>query len=209
MQTVLLHIMAEFEFRNWNLLLWWNEHVLKGLAPVCVPSVYLAHHHSNHYSKPLYNLKASRLFGRNSTKVLATLFLLSYAKILDAVFTALSFTFLDYPDGRQVVWLYDGNINYFRGKHIALFILAVIFILAFLIPYTIIVLSIQCLKKKSQYRLLGWVDSLKPLLDAYTGQYKDRYCSWTGLLLLVHFILFYFMHLIHWVMLPLIFSSLE
>ena len=156
-----------------------------------------------------YNLKASRLFGRNSTKVLATLFLLSYAKILDAVFTALSFTFLDYPAGRQVVWLYDGNINYFRGKHIALFILAVIFILAFLIPYTIIVLSIQCLKKKSQYRLLGWVDSLKPLLDAYTGQYKDRYRFWTGLLLLVRFILFYFMHLIHWVMLPLTFSSLE
>ena len=53
-----------------------------------------------------YNLKASRLFGRNSTKILATLFLLSYAKILDAVFTALSFTFLDYPDGRQVVWQY-------------------------------------------------------------------------------------------------------
>ena len=62
-------------------------------------------------------------------------------------------------------------------------------------------LSIQCLKKKSQYRLLGWVESLKPLLDAYTGQYKDRYRFWTGLLLLVRFILFYFMHLIHWVML--------
>ena len=137
-----------------------------------------------------YNTKASRLFGRNSTKVLATLFLLSYAKILNAVFTALSFTFLDYSDDRQIVWLPDGNINYLRGKHIALFILAVIFALAFLVPYTVIVLSIQCLQKRSWYRPLGWVRRLKPLLDAYTGPYKDRYRFWTGLLLLVRFILF-------------------
>jgi len=139
-----------------------------------------------------YNSRASRLFGRNSPKVLATLFLLSYAKILDAVFTAFSFTFLEYPDHRQVVWLYDGNISYFKGKHIVLFILAVIFSLAFLIPYTIIVLSIQCLQKRSWYRILGWVRRLKPLLDAYTGPYKDRYRFWTGLLLLVRFILFLF-----------------
>ena len=30
---------------------------------------------------------------------------------------------------------------------------------------------------------------MKPLLDAYTGPYKDNYRFWTGLLLLVRFIL--------------------
>ena len=135
-----------------------------------------------------YNARASRLFGRNAPKVLATLFLLSYTKILDAVFTAFSFTFLDYPNDRQVVWLYDGNVEYFRGKHIPLVIVATLFVLAFLVPYTIIILCIQCLQKRSWYGLLGWVRRLKPLLDAYTGPYKE-YRFWTGLLLLVRFIL--------------------
>ena len=134
-----------------------------------------------------YSPRAARLFGRNAPKVLATLFLLSYTKILDAVFTAFSFTFLD--NGRQVVWLYDGNVEYFRGKHIPLVILATLFMLAFLVPYTLIVLCIQCLQRRSWYGLLGWVRRLKPLLDAYTGPYKDKYRFWTGLLLLVRFIL--------------------
>ena len=134
-----------------------------------------------------YSLRASYVFGRNAPKVLATLFLLSYTKILDAVFTAFSFTFLD--NGRQVVWLYDGNIEYFRGKHIPLVVLAMFFVFAFLVPYTIIVLCIQCLQKRSWYRPLGWVRRLKPLLDAYTGPYKDKYRFWTGLLLLVRFFL--------------------
>ena len=134
-----------------------------------------------------YNSRAARLFGRNAPKVLATLFLLSYTKILDAVFTAFSFTFLD--NGRQVVWLYDGNVEYFRGRHIPLVVLATLFVLAFLVPYTLIVLCIQCLQRRSWYGLLGWVRRLKPLLDAYTGPYKDKYRFWTGLLLLVRFIL--------------------
>jgi len=34
------------------------------------------------------------------------------------------------------------------------------------------------------------VQRLKPLLDAYTGPYKDKYRFWTGLLLLVRAVLF-------------------
>ena len=131
-----------------------------------------------------YSIRASKIFGRNSPKVLATLFLLSYAKILDAVLTVFSFTFLDYPDGRRVVWLYDANIEYMRGKHIALFIAAFIFTVVFLFPYTFTVLLIPCLQKRSGYRLLCWVRKLKPILDAYTGPYKDKYRFWTGLMLL-------------------------
>ena len=131
-----------------------------------------------------YSIRASKIFGRNSPKVLATLLLLTYTKILDAVITVFSFTFLDYPDGRRVVWLYDANIEYARGKHTALFIAAFISTVAFLLPYTFIVLFIQCLQKRSRYRLLCWVRKLKPILDAYTGPYKDKYRFWTGLLLL-------------------------
>ena len=45
---------------------------------------------------------AARLFGRNPVAVLATLFLLSYAKLLNTLIAALSFTFLDYADGSDV-----------------------------------------------------------------------------------------------------------
>lgn len=137
-----------------------------------------------------YSIVGSRILGRNSHKVLATLLLMSYAKILDAVITVFSFTFLDYPEGRHVVWLYDGNVGYFRGKHIPLFIAAVLFTIAFLVPFTIIVLFIQCLQRRSWYCLLCWVRKLKPLLDAYSGPYKDKYRFWTGLLLLARLILF-------------------
>jgi len=41
----------------------------------------------------------------------------------------------------------------------------------------------------SRYRVLFWVQKLKPLFDAYTGPYKDRHRYWTGLLLLVRIVL--------------------
>ena len=71
-----------------------------------------------------------------------------------------------------------------RGKHIALFLAAFIFTVVFLLPYTFTVLFIPCLQKRSGYRLLCWVRKLKPILDAYTGPYKDKYRFWTGLMLL-------------------------
>ena len=41
----------------------------------------------------------ARLSGRNAVPVLATLFLLSYAKLLWFVVTALAYTTLEYPGG--------------------------------------------------------------------------------------------------------------
>ncbi|CAI8053054.1 hypothetical protein GBAR_LOCUS29020, partial [Geodia barretti] len=38
--------------------------------------------------------------------------------------------------------------------------------------------------------MCGWIQRLKPLLDAYTGPYKNKYHFWTGFLLLVRFALF-------------------
>ena len=39
------------------------------------------------------------------------------------------------------------------------------------------------------YRVLFWVQKLKPLFDAYTGPYKNKHRYWTGLLLLVRILL--------------------
>ena len=58
----------------------------------------------------------ARMFGRNPVAILATLFFLSYAKLLRTIITVLSFTYLEYPDEAEVaVWLYDGNVRYLKG----------------------------------------------------------------------------------------------
>ena len=127
----------------------------------------------------------TRLMGRNAVKVLATLFLLSYTKLLQTIIAALSFTVLVYPNQSQsLVWLPDGNIQYLKGKLFA----AAIVTLTLSLPFTFILLCTQCLQKLN-LRIFIWVVKIKPLLDAYVGPYKDRYRFWTGFLLLVRVVL--------------------
>ena len=139
-----------------------------------------------------FSTLASRLSGNNAVQVLAALFLLSYTKLLRLVITVFSYTELNYPDGyKRLVWLYDGNIDYLRGKHILLFIGTLLALTFLSIPYTLSLVSIQWLFKLSHYRALFWVNKLKPLFDAYTGPYKSSHRYWTGLLLLVRIILLF------------------
>ena len=64
-----------------------------------------------------YKTWAVQMFGRKSVAVLATLSLLSYTKLLHTTITALSFTFLEYPDGSEVaMWLCDGKVRYLQRK---------------------------------------------------------------------------------------------
>ena len=133
----------------------------------------------------------AQLIGKNAVKVLATLLLLSYTKLQRTVITVFSFTYINYPDNIQRgVWLYDGNCENLKRKHLYLFVVAAVFLLVLLLPYTFMLLFIQLLQAKSQWKALFWVNKLKPLFDAYTGPYRDRYRFWTGFLLLVRSILF-------------------
>ena len=139
---------------------------------------------SSHYSS-----LASRLSGRNAVQVLATLFLLSYTKILQIAITVFSSTTIVYPDGYiKSVWLYDGNVEFLGRKHAALFVVTTFLIVSFAVPYTLLLVTVQWLLKISHYRILFWVRRLKPLLDAYTGPYKINHRYWTGVLLIVRLI---------------------
>lgn len=135
---------------------------------------------SSHYSG-----RASKLSGKNAVQVLATLFLLSFTKIVRLVIDVVSFTTLVYPNGQtKAVWLYDGNIEFLRGKHIPLFIASLLLLILISVPYTVTLVSIQWLFKLSHYRIMFWVQSMKPFFDAYTGPYRPKHRYWTGLLLL-------------------------
>jgi predicted outer membrane repeat protein len=131
----------------------------------------------------------SKLCGNNIVPVLATLFLLSYTKLLNTITSSLSFTVVEVSDGEQlVVWLRDGNVPYLQGKHIALFLvnLALLFIV---LAYTLCIALGPWLQRKTEYRVLFWVVRLKPLFDAYFGPLKDQHRYWTGVLLLSRMIL--------------------
>jgi hypothetical protein len=139
------------------------------------------------------SIMVSKLFGRNSVKVLATVILLSYAKLLRAIIDVLFYTPLHHSSGFYTkMWRIDGNVYYLGPKHIILFVIAA-FVGLITLPYTLALFFIQCLRKWSNFRVLFWVHRLKPFFDAYTGPYKDRYHFWTGLLLVVRICLFLFL----------------
>ena len=135
--------------------------------------------------------RVSRLAGNNSVKVLATLILLSFGKLILAVIAAVFFANVKSCDGtvKIIVWRLDANVKYLHGKHITLFVVASITGIVALL-YALLLTFIQCLRRAPNSRLCGWILRLKPLLDAYTGPYKNKYHFWTGFLLLVRIALF-------------------
>ena len=138
-----------------------------------------------------YSVTISKLIGRNSAHVLATLFLLSYAKLLRTVIAAVSpITIGDESGNTHLVWLMDGNVPFLSGKHAALFSMALLTVLLYLLPLTLLTLLAPLLPARTHHPLLRWVVRIKPLLDAYQGPYKDKYRYWTGVMLTMRLVLF-------------------
>ena len=139
-----------------------------------------------------YSHKFVSLLGNNPVSVLATLILFSYAKILQTLISVVSFTDLEYPDNYYIrrVWLYDANVEYIIGKHIPLFLVALLAFFLFLL-HTFLLLFGQWLQAISHLRLFSWVNSarLKPFMDPYHAPYKPKHRYWPGLLLVLRFIL--------------------
>ena len=136
--------------------------------------------------------KLARLIGRkNPVATLDTLILLSYTKLLNIVITSLSFAILHYPDGfHEVVWLPDATVPYLKGKHIILFLVALLILLAGTI-YTFVLFSWQWLLYYQEHKLLYFVRRqwLCLFLEPYHAPYTFKHRYWTGLLLIIRIIL--------------------
>ena len=133
--------------------------------------------------------KFSWVVRHNAVKVLATLILVSYTRLLSAIAGALQVAHIHLENGgTEDRWLTDGNIKYFKGKHIPLAIFAVMFGLL-LLPFALSLFFIQWLQRVSDYKAFSWVNHLKPLFDVYTGPFTSRGRFWTGLLLLARGVL--------------------
>ncbi len=142
-----------------------------------------------------YSSTAVKLIGTNAVSVLATLFLLSYAKLQRTIITIFSFTYINnyYPDGSShVIWLYDGNVPFLQSKHIPLFMMALAATMLFIVPFTLFVLFAPCIQAWSNHKPMKWFHRrFKPLLDAYQAPFKDKFRYWAGLMLVVRNILLF------------------
>ena len=140
-----------------------------------------------------YSTKFANFVGKkNPIATLATLILFSYAKLLHGIIAAMSFTILKYPNSsHEVVWRPDASVKFFRGKHIPLFLVAVV-ILIFGIVYTILLFSWQWLLRLSDKRIFKWIRNTKlnSFMDAYHAPYQPGNRYWTGLLLSARVILY-------------------
>ena len=133
-----------------------------------------------------YSTTIQRLTARRALPVLATLFLLSYTKILRIVSSVLFFysTITHLPSKHTtLVWSVDANVPLFGVRFTMLFIMCLILFLI-LVPFNVILLFTRTL---SRFR---FINKFKPLLDAYQGPYKDKFYYWTGLQLLMRAVLF-------------------
>ena len=133
-----------------------------------------------------YSSKVQRLTARRALPVLATLFLLSYTKILRTVSSVL-FSYskiIHLPSHRTIlVWSVDANVNMFEFRFITLFIVClIIFIL--LIPFNVTLLFTRTL---SRFKIVNY---FKPLLDVYQGPFKLKFYYWTGLHLVIKAVFF-------------------
>ena len=133
-----------------------------------------------------YSITVQRLTARRALPVLATLFLLSYTKILHTVSSVLfSYSTITHLPGKHttVLWSVDANVPLFGIRFTILFIVCLILFLV-LIPFNMILLFTRTLSR------IWFINKFKPLLDAYQGPYKLSFYYWTGLQLLIRAVFF-------------------
>ena len=132
-----------------------------------------------------YSKWVAVLSGNNGVPVLATLFLLSYAKLFNTIVSALSYTVIHTSDGYRLVWSVDGNVPYLGAQHSALFAAAVATFIFFWLPYTLILLLGRYLNMIDCRFISHYLLRLKPFLDANYAPFRDRHEYWVGVMLLV------------------------
>ena len=123
---------------------------------------------------------------KNPVATLATLIFLSYSKQLQTIITSLSFATLQYPDGSHLtVWLPDADVEYLKGKHIVLFIIAILILLAGAV-YTTFLFTWQWLLHYQDKILLRWMkyQKLCHFIEPYHAPYVFSQRYWFGLLLI-------------------------
>ena len=139
-----------------------------------------------------YSTRITNLLGNRAVPVLATLILLSYNKLLRTSIDILDFSILttyesetNVTNSATIVWSLDGTLDYFRYPHILLLLAALLTLLCLWLPYTLLLLLIQWLRRISHFWFLKWTTRFQPFFDAYFAPLKPTHQYWFGVLLIV------------------------
>jgi hypothetical protein len=139
-----------------------------------------------------FSSRFSKLFGNRSVPTLATLLALSLNKLLRTIIAGLQLAQIKTystsalkSTSMTLVWALDGNLEYGKFPHHGFLLFAVLACLVFLwIPYTLILFTMQWLRRIDHYRPLKLIAKFKPVYDAYFAPFKDTHHYWFGVLLL-------------------------
>ena len=133
-----------------------------------------------------YSIRIQRLIARRALPVLATLFLLSYTKVLRTISSVLFFYYeiVNLPSKHTIlVWSVDTSSPMFGIKFTFIFVVSLCLFLILLFFNVILIFT----RTLSYFKL---INRFKPLLDAYQGPYKDKYYFWSGIQLVMRAIFF-------------------
>ncbi|XP_065914525.1 uncharacterized protein [Dysidea avara] len=113
----------------------------------------------------------------HTVQVFATLLLLAYAKVLHALISVFAYVNVSSAThGSIVAWHLDPNVTYLTGGHIALFLIAFLFLILYIIPFAFGLTFPNRLmrsRKLSHYFF--------PLVDCFAAPYKDKCRFWLGI----------------------------
>ena len=133
----------------------------------------------------------SRKSTHSAVPVLGTLILLSYSKLLRATISVFSFVTVYYSTKESsfsslqwfLAWQPDPSMKYLEGTHIVLFLVALAFMVLFILPlaFGLTFPKVFLRSKRLSYFF--------PLLDSVYAPYKNRYRYWFGvrLIILIYF----------------------
>jgi predicted outer membrane repeat protein len=141
-----------------------------------------------------YSTRFSTLISkRDPVATLATLILISYGKLFHVVLLAQPFSFaaLTYPDHSEILWLPDGTVRYLSGKHVILFIVALL-ILIVCVGYGLLLFFWQLILRLPNWKVFKCLRNPKfnLFMATYTFPYVPRHRYWTGMLLLARAVLY-------------------
>ena len=133
-----------------------------------------------------HSVRLSKLMGRHSISVLATILLLSFTKIIRTCIQVLKPDIISCGSKHIIGWYFDPTW-YWSDRWIMVVATIFFFFLASL--YTLFLLCSRFIEKYiSRCRCCKCWVKLKPLFDAYNGPYEDKHRVWTALLLYIRII---------------------
>ena len=121
-----------------------------------------------------HSTKLTKITGKHSVAVLATLIQLSYSKIITNVAESFPYTqIMTSKENYYTVWFVVG-VKYGSHLHILQLIISIIFLLLFVVPYTLIITFAPFL---ARYQIIS---RFMPYLDTVYAPYKEKWRFWFG-----------------------------